>query len=81
MANWQKLLDRMRANPRGDWKIGDLEKICNGVGATLAPPTRGSHYKLSHPEIEEILTIPAHRPIKQVYVRKFIDIIDSISGQ
>lgn len=80
MATWQKLLDRMRANPRGDWTIGDIEKICNAVGVTMTPPTRGSHYKVSHPAIEEILTIPAHRPIKQFYIKRFIDIIDSITG-
>ena len=48
--------------------------------STLTPPTRGSHYKVSHPEIEEILTIPAHKSIKQVYIKKFVDIMDGITG-
>ncbi len=80
MASWEKVLERMRGNPRDDWKIEDIGKVCNGIGATLTPPTRGSHYKVSHPEIEEILTIPARSPIKQIYIRKFVDIIDRIAG-
>jgi predicted RNA binding protein YcfA (HicA-like mRNA interferase family) len=80
MASWQKILDRMRDNPRDNWKVKDIEKVCNGIGATLTAPTRGSHYKVSHPEVEEILTIPARDPIKQVYVKKFVDIIDGITG-
>lgn len=80
MASWKKLLERMRANPRDDWKIEHIEKVCNGAGVTLTPPTRGSHYKVSHPEIQEILTIPNRNPLKQLYVKKFVDIIDGIIG-
>ena len=30
----------------------------------------GSHYTYSHPDVRDILTVPRHRPIKPVYVRK-----------
>ena len=77
MAKAAKLLERMRNNPR-DWTIENIETVCNHYGVTCNAPTRGSHYKISHPDLEQILTIPSKRPIKPVYVNCLIDIIDSI---
>lgn len=77
-----KLLDQMRANPRGDWTIEDIAKVASQYedqGLRIDAPARGSHFKVSHPGIAEILTIPAKRPIKPVYIRKFVSIIDSIT--
>jgi len=73
----------MRNNPRGDWAIGDIETICAqlnkaGIDIEFRKPKRGSHHTVGHPEIADILTIPARRPIKTVYVKKFISIIDDI---
>ena len=36
----------------------------------------GSHHVFSFPGVEEDVCIPAHRPIKSVYVRHFIALID-----
>jgi hypothetical protein len=33
-----------------------------------------------HPSAREILTIPAHRPIKPVYIRKLVRYIDTHGG-
>ena len=68
----------MRKNPR-DWTIKNIESVCNHYGLTCSAPTRGSHYKISHPDLDQILTIPAKRPVKPVYVKSLIDIIDSIT--
>lgn len=35
-------------------------------------PTRGSNFKVVHAESKEILTIPARRPLKPIYVRRFV---------
>ena len=71
-------LDAMRANPTGDWSVGDLSRVCNSFGITFAPPTRGSHYKMSHPSQAAIVTIPYGRPIKPVYIRNFVRFVDCV---
>jgi predicted RNA binding protein YcfA (HicA-like mRNA interferase family) len=73
-----KLLAAMRANP-SDWRIADVERICRAYGLTCLPPRHGSHYKVTHPTMQAILTIPAHRPIKQVYIRDLVHMIDALT--
>ena len=67
----------MRDNPR-DWDIGDIGVVCRHFGITFTAPKRGSHYKARHPAMAEILTIPAHRPINPVYVRRLVAMIDAV---
>jgi hypothetical protein len=33
----------------------------------------GSHHVFSYPGLKDALSVPAHRPIKPVYVRAFVD--------
>ena len=81
MAKWLKLLDKMRNNPRGDWTMKEIRTIARHIdGMTVTPPSGGSHYGVSHPGRREILTIPAKRPIKPVYIKAFVDMTDSIIG-
>ena len=32
------LLERMRSNPRGDWTLRDIERVCLEYDVTCAPP-------------------------------------------
>jgi predicted RNA binding protein YcfA (HicA-like mRNA interferase family) len=73
------LLERMRANPR-DWRIEDVIRACRAAGATCTPPRKGSHYKVKHETASAILTIPAHRPIKPVYIRELVRFLDALAG-
>ena len=66
----------MRNNPR-DWRIEDVSVVAGCYGFRMRNP-RGSHVVLFHPDCEEILSIPAHRPIKPVYIRRLIGMIDSV---
>ena len=77
MAAADKLLERMRANPR-DWRIEDVERVCFLAGVACTAPRGGSHYKVKHPAMIQILTIPAHRPIKPVYIRDLVRFIDAV---
>jgi HicA toxin of bacterial toxin-antitoxin, len=79
MAGADKLLERMRANPR-DWRIEDIAAVCNAFGIACAAPRKGSHYKVKHESMAEILTVPAHRPIKPVYVRELVKFVDAVRG-
>ena len=72
------LLERMRRNPVGDWTIADVEAVCGAYGFACVPPSGGgSHYKVSHPALAEILTVPYRRPIRPVYIRKLVKMIES----
>ena len=38
----------------------------------------GSHHVFSHDVATDIVSIPAHRPIKPVYVRQFVALVDKV---
>lgn len=73
----EPLLEQMRRNPR-DWRVGDVERLCSAEGVGCTPPRKGSHYKVKHPTVADVLTIPAHRPIKPVYIRALVRFIDAV---
>ena len=83
MAKGNKRLEAMRRNPAGDWRIADVELVCRAFGVVCEPPTGGgSHYTVSHLNMAAILTAPARRPIKPVYIRKLVSYIDEVrSGE
>ena len=81
MARVEKLVAGMRRNPNGDWTISDVEMVCRSFGiACTAPSGGGSHYGLKHPRVSGRLTIPARRPIKPIYIRLLLDLIDILEA-
>lgn len=73
------LLERMRSNPAGDWTIAYIERLCRRYGIGCRPPSGGgSHFKISHDRVTEILTIPARRPIKQKYIRLLVRFVSLV---
>jgi hypothetical protein len=74
------LLERMRRNPAGDWRIQDVERVCRDNGLMFRAGRGTSHCHAKHPDASEILTIPARRPIKPVYIRKLVRYIDTYGG-
>jgi hypothetical protein len=74
-----KRLERMRRNPAGDWAISDVEALYRAFGISCEPARGGSsHYKVSHPTMQEKLTVPFKRPIKPVYIRKLVEFVDAV---
>jgi len=78
MGKAADLLDDMRRNPAGNWTIADVRKVCEQYGCDCLSPTRGSHWKVAAPGRSEVLTVPARRPIKPVYIRKLVAILEGI---
>ena len=70
-------LDRMRRNPASDWTIADVEAVCHECGLLFRPGKGTSHCQIKHPAAREILTVPARRPIKPVYIRKLVRYIEA----
>lgn len=69
-----KLLEAMRNNPRGDWRIDDLLSVSRQLGIEVRNDG-GSHHVFSFPGIALAPCVPAHRPIKPVYVRQFLELV------
>jgi hypothetical protein len=80
MSKSAKLINAMRNNPAGDWSIEDIKRVCGQIGWRCLPPSGGSHWKIVIPGREAILTIPARRPIKPIYVRQLVAMIDEVTG-
>lgn len=77
MSRGEKLLKRMRQNPR-DWRIQDVETVCRSFGVLCARPPGGSHYKVKDQLGQRMLVVPAHRPIKPVYIELLIEMLDGL---
>jgi predicted RNA binding protein YcfA (HicA-like mRNA interferase family) len=68
-----KTLRQMKANPL-DWRIENLQSVAEAFGL-LWRHTGGSHVVFRHPT-GAMLTVPARRPIKPVYIRKFVRLVE-----
>jgi hypothetical protein len=74
MAKPDKTLDRMRNNPK-DWRIDDLKAAARRAELDWRQPGT-SHVTFSSPGLIP-LTVPAHRPVKPFYVKRFVELIDA----
>lgn len=77
MSPKQPLLEQMRGNPKGNWGINDVQTLCTHHDVELMAPTKGSHYKAKSPLLHGHPTIPARRPIKPVYIKLLVSMIDA----
>jgi hypothetical protein len=81
MSGAQKLFDQMAQNPKGDWSISDIQMVCRDNNLTCEPPSGGgSHWKISSPELDDILTVPVRRPIKPIYIKAFVGFVKKSLG-
>ena len=71
-----KLPDAMRNNPR-DWRIDDLISVARQLEIECRNHG-GSHHGFSYRGVEDDVSVPAHRPIKPIYVRQFLILVDSV---
>ena len=71
-----KLLEALRHNPL-DWRIEQLQTVARQYGVSVRCEG-GSHHVFSHPVVQDIASVPAHRPIKRVYVRQFVALVDKV---
>jgi hypothetical protein len=78
MSTAEKLLDRMRKNPR-DWRIEDVITVAKRYNL-LMRAEGGSHYVFGFSGIKESVSVPACKPIKPVYIKQFVELIDKSKG-
>ncbi|MDF2868322.1 MAG: toxin-antitoxin system toxin component [Gammaproteobacteria bacterium] len=70
-----KLLRKMQNNPR-DWKIEDIKILADRYGLAFRQP--GTSHVTFRASTGEKLTIPAHKPIKPIYIKQFLVLINSL---
>lgn len=78
MVRAEKIIERMRNNPR-DWQIADLKSIATRYKIDWRQPGT-SHVTFSFPGLQP-LTVPSHKPLKPIYVKKFLMLIDAIGDK
>jgi len=78
MTTAAKILRRMRSNPK-DWRIEDLKVIADRYNIKYRQPGT-SHITFRHPSGAK-LTVPARKPIKPVYVKRFLTLIDEVTHE
>lgn len=78
MSKAEKLLARMRNNPL-DWRIEQLKVVAEAYGLQWRQPGT-SHVTFRHPGSDK-LTVPADKPIKAVYIKQFVKLIDQLAGK
>jgi hypothetical protein len=74
----RKLLKKMRNNPYADWRIDQVQSVCEAFGVDCCKPKASSHYGVSHETQVQHLTIPAARPIKPIYIRRLVSFVDRV---
>lgn len=70
----------MKRDPRRGWTIDDVQEVCRSFGVLPYVPDQGKHCVLFHPWVEGLLTVPAARPIKAVYVLLAVDLVENVMG-
>ena len=71
------LLQEMRKHQAG-WRIEDLQIVAAQHFVEWRRPRRGgSHVIFSAPGVREIVSVPAKRPIKPIYSKQFVALIDA----
>jgi hypothetical protein len=80
MSKSDKLLKSMANNPQGGFVISDIQVVSRAFGLSIRNPSGGSHYSISHSSQVAILTIPARRPIKPIYIRQFVAYVQAVEA-
>ena len=73
MTSTDKRFEKMRTNPR-DWRIEDLRAVADSLGIEYKS-AGGSHvvFRCAH---GSHVTVPAKRPIKPIYIKQFIVLVE-----
>ena len=78
MSKADKVIQKMRDNPK-NWKLDSLEAIAKRLDIRVRK-SGGSHAVFMHEDSALVVTIPAKRPIKPVYINQFLALIDDIGA-
>lgn len=72
MGKAEKILAKMQINPR-DWRIDSLKTVAQAKGIEWRQ--RGTSHVVFVRLDGQTLPVPAHRPIKPIYIKKFVEFV------
>ena len=72
MSAVEKLLENMRNNPK-DWRIEQLKTIARAYNIEWRQ--RGTSHVVFIRDDGQTLPVPANRPIKPIYIKKFVEFV------
>ena len=75
MTSSGELLASMKANPKVDWTPENIETIALAYGLTLRQ--RGTSHAAVTNGLGQHPTIPMHKPIKPLYIRRLVKLIEA----
>lgn len=76
MSKAEKLFKQMQNNPQ-DWRIEEIDTVARHFGFGRIEGN-GSHTKFYHDKLPEILSVPVKRPIKPIYVKHLLALIEKL---
>jgi len=69
----------MKRDPGGGWTLDDVSFLCCGLGIRVVLPGADvSHCVVSHEKVEGLLTLPARRPIKPIYIILLVQLVECV---
>lgn len=77
MSKIEKLITKMRNNPL-DWRIEDLKNIADRFKIDYRQP--GTSHITFRCKNGDKVTVPVNKPIKPIYIKMFIALIDGLGG-
>ncbi len=75
MSKLEILLAKMRNHQQG-WSIEEIKALADRFGIPHRQP--GTSHVTFRASNGVKLTVPAHKPVKAIYVKKFIEMIDGL---
>lgn len=74
----EKLLESMKNNPK-DVPFEQIDALLMYYGCTRRQASKGSsHYFYTHPAVPYPVNIPRHKPVKAIYIKQALEMIDQI---
>lgn len=78
MGKREKLIESIKNNPK-DVAFEDIDNLLRYYGCSVRQKARGSsHYKYTHSSVDWILEIPKGKPIKAIYAKRALEMVDAI---
>ena len=75
MSRAGNLLRRMKANPKADWTASDVRTLARAHHVQVRQ--RGTSHAVLTNARGQHLTVPMHKPIKPVYIRHLVALIEA----
>jgi predicted RNA binding protein YcfA (HicA-like mRNA interferase family) len=78
MGKIDKIFAKMKQNPR-DWRIESVKIVAKAYHIEWRQ--KGTSHVVFIRKDGKTLPIPAHRPIKPIYIQKFIDFVENYNDE